>query len=226
MWRQRGLGSVLLGEVGKELKAIIRGEEVWKRQRCHGPPWRPELREARRGAGARVWWRAGGLCSTPRLPTSSHLLPCLLLHYTSSASSLSRGAQGCTATSGAGLRRGDKIPRFSRFTRTAGPKLPGTLPVVHCGEYSLGQKTSGALYWQFCVNHPIAQSRCQPIGPEHIWGHSSGVGRRCRGQPGWRPGLGYLLGFLIGLPPSLPPPLTSGRISLKASNELLIPATA
>lgn len=40
-----GLGSDLLGGVGKDLRAILRGEEGWTGPRRQGPVWRPELRD-------------------------------------------------------------------------------------------------------------------------------------------------------------------------------------
>lgn len=40
----QGVGSVLLGEVGKELREIIRDGEGWTGQGCQGSAWRPELR--------------------------------------------------------------------------------------------------------------------------------------------------------------------------------------
>lgn len=39
----QGLENILLGEVVKDLRAIIRSEKGWTKLRCQGPVWWPEL---------------------------------------------------------------------------------------------------------------------------------------------------------------------------------------
>lgn len=154
-----GLGSVLLGEAGKELRARMRGEEGWTAQRCQGPAWRPELGDTLR-AGAPGWRGAGALSvrSTP-----GHLLaqasPGRLLHCTSAASSPSLGAQGCTETWGLDSG-GGQDSRVLLVHTHSGPKAPWN----HLLDKDLWRPLLAALPQQFKRTVPVANP--DPQGPK------------------------------------------------------------
>lgn len=97
----------------------------------------------------------GGPEPSPSAPRQAS--PCLFLHYTSSASTPSLGAQGCTET----CRLGSGSGRDSRVFLVhvpSGPQTPWNPPRSSL-RISPWRKTSGAPYWQLWVNKPIPGSQ-------------------------------------------------------------------
>lgn len=96
-------------------------------------------------------WAGGGPEPSPSALRQAS--PCLCLHYMSSASSPSLGAQSCTETWGLGFGRG-RDSRVLLVPAHSGHKAPWN-PVFPVENHPWYKKTSGAPCWQLCVNNLI-----------------------------------------------------------------------
>lgn len=156
--RSRGLGVL-----SWEKWARNWDREGWTGQRRQGLAWQPEFRTTP-GAGALGRRRARGLslCTTP-----AHLLR--IQARLASSSTICCQPHPLALELRDALKLGDWSPKGGQDGRVplvharSSPKvLWSPLRSISRITNPLGQKASGAPYWQLCINTPIPQSRGRP----------------------------------------------------------------